>query len=164
MALLGEEQIGGRVSRRLRGPRRSKSTVEFGSPQDPDDATSTTLAGAAAANHNGTVIDMDGSWVEVELTSTTQAAVTFNHNLFLSTPNYTIVSTAEPNVRWLMMGWIHDGDSASSSDVVVNVWYEGGTVTANSIPLQTKVTVGGTLTVDGDHPMKLTLFFVRADR
>ena len=38
------------------------SLIEFGDPQNPNDMTSVTRAGAASANHNGTVGNKKGYW------------------------------------------------------------------------------------------------------
>lgn len=158
------DRTGGRVINRLRGTRRSREAIEIGSPQPFDDPGSTTLAGAAATSHNGTIIDIAGSWVEISIEGVNRQTFTAFHNLFLDTPEYAVNSTAGPNVRWQVMGWIHDS-TASSPLLSLNVWYEGGTVAVNSLPMVANIGVyGGSITIDGDHPMKLSMFFTKADK
>ncbi len=155
---------GGRVINRLRGTRRSREAIEIGSPQDPLDVTSTTLAGAADVNHNGTIADIAGSWVEISIEGTDRQTFTAYHNLFLDVPEYVVQSTTGPNVRWQVMGWGHAG-THSSPLLSLNVWYEGGTVAANSLPMVANIGVyGGSITVDSSNPLILTLFFTRADK
>ena len=134
--------------------------VSFGHPQDPADDTSTTLAGAggASAGHNGTLANINGSWVEQSITALGQQ--TFYHNL-----NLDVFSASNPNVRWFIAGMSHDGTDGGAGNLTgaaVSVIYkEGGTVAADSIQLH----VGGTgITVAAGTPLTLTLFFLPALR
>ena len=129
--------------------------VEFGHPQDPADPQSTTLADGAT--HNGTLLNIRGSWVEVEVAAL-DTAVTFTHNL--AQP---IVSASVPNVRWLHFLYEHDGTGVTDGTAVVSCNYEtGDTVGENAIAL--RFYAAGGRTVDGDHPLRATLFFVGAVR
>ena len=148
--------------------------IGFGEPQDPNDPTSTTLAGAgfgtpAAGHHNGTVANIEGSWVEIALTTLGMTKATCYHNLYLDNPQYAVPVTGQPNCRWLPFGVQHDGtgkDSGlASSRVGVDVCFLGDTVAANSIQLRFNVrSEGDEVTVDSDHPVLVTLFFTRATR
>jgi hypothetical protein len=141
--------------------------IEFGEPQNPNDPTSTTLAGATGvdASHNGTISNVNGSWVEVLLTATGIADTTFTHNLFLD-PNYTVPVTGEPNCRWIHFAVMHDGTNKDgTSDITFSLKFMGGTVTGSSIQLRTNLaTVGTAVTIDGNHPVKICLFFTKATR
>jgi hypothetical protein len=145
------------------------SKLQFGDPQDPYDPSSATLAGdtAAAGHHNGTSANIDGSWVEAKAEATGASVVTFTHNLNIDNPQYAVPVTGEPNVRWLVFGWTHDGDGVDgTSGATVNVGFiNGDTVVANSIDLRVSVaTVGTAITINATHPLILTLFFTRATR
>jgi len=82
--------------------------ISFGTPQDPADDTSTDLAGSTAAEHPGTLENITGSWVEVEIDNNTlptlDEVITCHHNL-----NVPVAVAGEPNVRWIVMGIQHDG-------------------------------------------------------
>lgn len=132
--------------------------VEFGSPQDPADPTSTTRALGVA--HNGTLQNMAGSWFEAVLTATGRTVVTCVHNLNVAT---TQPATA-PNVRWLHFGVSHNGTGAVAPTVDVDVAYLGGARTADAIDLTFNLVVGGALTVNAANPVVVTLFFTRAVR
>lgn len=136
----------GRVQRVLDGE------VEFGNPQDPTDPQSTTRANGVA--HNGTVLNVRGSWFEAAVTAL-NTNVTCTHNLGLP-----IVSASSPNVRWLVFGWQHDGTGAGAGSSVSAV-YVGGAVTTNSIVLRF---FAAGRTVDVIHPLTVSLFFVPAVR
>lgn len=141
--------------------------IEFGDPQNPFDPSSASLAGATGAgHHNGTTANISGSWVEVEITSAGIADVTFTHNLNIGDAQYTVPVAGEPNVRWLFANWMHDGTNQDgTTDLVGNVTFQGGTVAVNAIDLRVNTTAVGTaLTIDGDHPVRLCLFFTRATR
>jgi hypothetical protein len=135
--------------------------VEFGNPQDPTDATSTTLAGAAAGNHPGTLQNIFGSWVEVEV-STADTAVTCYHNLNMP------VITGEPNVRWLVFGLEHDGwdggiVGAASWDGAMSCSFQtGDTINVNDIQLRFYAVAPRVIAAA--HPLKATLFFIPAIR
>lgn len=147
------------------------SQVEFGEPQDPSDPASTTLAGVgfetpAAGAHNGTISNIHGSWVEVALTSTGITDYPCHHNLYIHNPQYVVPVTGQPNCRWLVFGVMHDGTNLDgTSTLSVDVSFVGGTVDKNDTMLRFNVTAGGTaLTIDGTHPVLVTLFFTQATR
>jgi len=91
--------------------------IEFGEPLDPNDPNSAFMAGLAAGAgvtaHNGIRSNILGSWVELEITSRASLDYPFTcrHNLYQEQPDtYTAVPVAgEPNCRWIVMGWQHDG-------------------------------------------------------
>lgn len=134
--------------------------LEFGSPQDPTDPTSTTRADGVS--HNGTVLNMDGSWFEAVLTAAGRSSVTVTHNLNVGTDN----PTTSANVRWMVFGWQHNGTGGSGATRLdLAVWYQGGTRTADAIDLVFDVTVtAGALTIDALNPVVVTLFVTRAVR
>ena len=146
--------------------------MEFGEPSNPNDPTSTTLAGAAGqdASHNGTPGTIAGSWVEVELESMGMSKITCTHNLYLDDPSYTVPVSSQPNCRWLVFGVIHPGTlkdtTVPSSRVVVDVCFLGDTVAANSIQLRFNVTMmGDDITIaPGANAVLVTLFFTKATR
>jgi len=115
----------------------------------------------SAANHNGTTENIAGSWVEVTF-DTPDSAVTCHHNLFRHWPTYTLPVTGEPNVRWLVFAFSHDGNTVDAASTLSINFEEGDTVTTNSIAL--RLYVGGTRVVDATHPCTATLFFVPAVR
>jgi hypothetical protein len=82
--------------------------IGFGHPNDPNSIGSTTAAGAADVNHNGTLENITGSWVEATFTAF-DTKVLCHHNLFREWPDYVLPVTGEPNVRWLNFGMSHDG-------------------------------------------------------
>ena len=134
--------------------------VEFGSPQDPADPTSVVRALGAA--HNGTILNIEGSWFEAVLEATGRTAVTCIHNLDVATNQ----PATAPNVKWLHFGVSHNGTGAdATSTYAVDVWYQGGARTADAIALVFNLVVGGTApTVNAANPVVVTLFFVRAVR
>ena len=143
------------------------SEIEFGEPQDPEDLTSTKLAGATGTGaHNGTPGNILGSWVEIQLTSTGITETTCNHNLYINEPDYTVPVTGQPNCRWSVWGVQHDGTAADATSFLdVGVSFLSGTVSANAVDLRFNLTSSGTAaTVDADHPVLVTLFFIRATR
>jgi len=141
--------------------------IEFGEPQNPMDPTSSVRAGSSSTDtHNGTISNLAVSWVEIELTSTGVSDATCRHNLYLSVPQYTVPVTGQPNCRWQVHAVMHDGTGKDgTSTLSVDVSWVGGTVNVNDILLRFVVAVGGTaLTIDGDHPVLVTLCFTRATR
>jgi hypothetical protein len=129
--------------------------IEFGNPQNPYDDQSTTLAGAGTpTTHNGSVQNIKGQWVEVEV-SAADTATTCTHNL-----NQTVAVAGEPNVRWIVFGFEHDGNTADAASTLSANFETGDTITADAIEL--RFYVGGTRVVDGDHKLKVTLFFIPA--
>ncbi len=130
--------------------------IEFGHPNDSQDLTSAVLAGSVAAAHPGTLMNIAGSWVEVEV-ETLDDPVTCFHNL-----DVPVIAANLPNVRWVVFGYQHDG-TAVTATAAISCNYESGapdTIAVNSIQL--RFYAAATRTVDGDHPIKATLFFVRA--
>jgi hypothetical protein len=133
--------------------------LAFGSPQDPTDPQSATRANGVA--HNGSLENIQGSWVEAVVTGSGQSRiVTFTHNLDLP------VITDQPNVRWLHFGSYHDGTGAvATTRVWVFLSYIGGdTVTNNAIDLRLATLWGATPTVDASHPLVVSVFFTPAIR
>lgn len=107
-----------RTGLRRFGKRGRQAIISFGHPTDPNDETSDVLAGdmTAVPAHNGTLDDIDGSWVELEINGTAGTtlddAITCSHNLFTeeATAWDEEPVTDEPNVRWFVVGWEHDGE------------------------------------------------------
>jgi len=98
--------------------------IEFGSPQDPDDLTSTELPGADAVSdprHNGTVLNIAGSWASADVTAL-DTAVTFHHNLYLDNDQYTLPVSGSPNVRAMSFWWQHDGAVNTGNGTVRAEW------------------------------------------
>lgn len=140
--------------------------VSFGSPQEEADATSTTLPGTSLASHPGTLLNVEGSWCEQEVTQTGDSGggeVVFFHNLFAHDPAYTLPSSGNPNVRWLVFGFEHTGTGVgANSDASISCNFRtGDTLTANSIGLRF---FSPNRTIDGTDKLKVTLFFTRAVR
>jgi hypothetical protein len=86
--------------------------VSFGEPLNPNDHDSLVLAGNIVASpaHNGIRSNIEGSWVELEV-NTLDYPYDCNHNLYLEQPGgYPTEPVAgEPNCRWFVVGWQHDG-------------------------------------------------------
>lgn len=129
--------------------------IEFGSPQNPNDPQSTTVADGVT--HNGILQNMLGAWVEilVDTAPGLAANITCTHNLGVP-----IVNASTPNVRWLVFGWQHNAAGTGATSTV-SVVYEGGTVAENSIVLRF---YANARTVNDANPLKCTLFFVPAVR
>jgi hypothetical protein len=137
--------------------------IEFGTPQDPNNPTSTVRAlGTGTGAHNGTLVNLSGAWYEAVLTATGRSAVTVTHNLNAHTSN----PTTTANVRWLVFGIMHDGTAADATTTyAVDCWYQGGTRTADAIALAFNLVVGGTApTINGSHPVVVTLWLQTAVR
>jgi hypothetical protein len=141
--------------------------IEFGDPNRGSDPSSTDLAGDTSVTdpHNGELINIDGSWVEVELTAEV-STVTCTHNLFLDDPEYSLVS-GNINCRWLVFGISHDEQGPMVGPINLTVWYgTGQAISANAIALHfhvNKDTGGsGVITIDASHKMRVTLFFTKA--
>lgn len=162
-----------RIGRTLPDPSDPKSIVEYlarsqriidgfievGSPQNPNDPASTTLADGSA--HNGTLVNMAGAWVEVDVTA---ADTKFDcvHNLGAQV----LVSGGNnlPNVRWQVMGFQHNGTGAIATSTL-SVNYDSrdqASISTTSFPL--RLYVGVTRTVNGGNPVRVTLFFTPAVR
>lgn len=141
--------------------------IEFGHPQNPigEDTTSSAQvageAGGAIPAHNGVLENIRGSWVEITATAA-DTKIDCAHNL-----NVPLTSgVAEANVRWMVMGIKHDGAGATTASAAstISVSYEtgdSGSITADSFPLRV---YANSRTVDGSHPIKITLFFIPAVR
>jgi hypothetical protein len=109
--------------------------IEFGNPADPD-----------AAN-------IRGSWAEGTFTAV-DTATTFTHNLEIPTN-----SGGTPNVRWKKAMIRHDGVGASPGPLSIE-FVDGDTVTTTTIQLTLRS--AGTRTIDGTHPVTVSLFFIPA--
>lgn len=135
--------------------------LEFGSVQNPNDLNSTSFPDGVA--HNGTVVNLDGSWFSVFLESTGPTTVTCIHNLYDST--FTPPTGRIP-VRWIVVGWLHDGTGAGAgASLDLSVCYLGGTIAFDRIDLVFHIGVhGGAITLNADHPMRVDLFFIRSAR
>lgn len=127
--------------------------ISFGNPQDPTDDASTDLAGSTDVLHPGTLINMEGAWVELDV-DTLDSNVTCYHHL-----NQPVSVSGEPNVRWLEFGYLHSGVGTAEA---IGCWYEDGTVTANSIQL--RFGSSGRTVAAGANVLKATLFFIPAIR
>lgn len=140
-------------------------SVGFGDPSYFADPSVSTLAGAAAASptHNGNVQQIEGAWVEIDLTAMHTVA-TCNHNLYLDNEGEALFSGLN-NVRWLVFGWQHSGQGILGQ-LTFDVYYdESETNTVNSIDLTFDIGPNDTvITVDGTYPVKATLFFTKAVR
>lgn len=123
--------------------------IEFGNPQGPTAATD--LAGTT---HNGTLMNIKGSWVELEI-DTRDLAFEVNHNLAVP------VFDGEMNVRWFIAGVRHDGTAAGVSAVISFNHEDGDAITENMFELRC---YANGRTVDADHPVRVTLFVIPANR
>lgn len=162
-----------RIARTLANPEEPKSLaeylsrvqqivdggLEFGSPQDPKDPASATLANGVA--HNGTLVNVAGAWFEVAVAA---ADTKFDCAHNLGAPVATVAAVKQPNVRWLVFGFQHDGTGADAASTL-SVNYEtsdAASITTESFPL--RLYAAGGRTVSADHPVKLTLFFTSGVR
>jgi hypothetical protein len=143
--------------------------VEFGEPSNPEDPENSLGLRAgdmtAAGMHNGTVSNVQGSWVEIELTSAGITDAVCTHNLFMD-PTYTVPVAGEPNCRWIHFALMHDGTAADGTSLfTVDINFIGGTVDPEAITLRMNLVLAGTnITVDADHPVLVSLFFTKATR
>lgn len=146
----------GRVQRVVDG------AIEFGSPQDPRDPASTTLAAGNAGGHNGTLLNIAGSWVEVEVDAA-DARFDCAHNL--GVPVTVVAAANQPNVRWLVMGLRHNGAGVNAASTL-SVNYDSrdaANITLNSFPL--RLYAAGARTVGGaPNTVRVSLFFTAAVR
>lgn len=136
--------------------------LEFGSPQDPRDPASTTLASGAAAAHNGTLLNVLGSWVEVDVVAL-DTLVLCTHNLAI--PVTSVGGVNQPNVRWLLFGFQHSGNTADAASVL-SCNYELGdaaSITQDAFPLRFYAAGARTVGADPDD-IRASLFFVPAVR
>ena len=132
--------------------------IEFGTPNDPLDDSSTTLAGSAATAHPGTLSNIRGSWVELQVTALDTPTPCY-HNLSLD-----VAVSGEPNVRWLVMGFKHSGAGAGATSVVSCLFEEGGIVETDMIQLSFYAVSRTVSAVDPFEPLDVSLFFVPAVR
>ena len=155
--------------------------IGFGDPNFPANPTIDILAGNPpivgfeVLAHNGSLDNIQGSWVEVILTST--AAVhtkVIHHNLYLNDPDYVVpvldaaTGRHQPNCRWFIMGVMHDGLSTdATTSIRADAAYVGGAglVTPNTISLKFGlVLVGNAPAINVFHPVRVTMFFIKATR
>lgn len=134
--------------------------LEFGSPQNPNDPASVTLANGVA--HNGTLQNLLGSWVEVDVTAA-DTLVNCVHNL--GVPVTVVAATNQPNVRWLVFGFQHSGNGANAASTLSCNFELGdaASITENSFPLRFYVGGGRTVGADPDD-LRVSIFFVPAVR
>ncbi len=125
--------------------------------------------GGGTTFHNGTMINVQGSWVEALVTGISSVEqVTCVHNLYLDDPNYTLPVSERPNCRWQHWGSRHDGTAADVTTVfgthIMYHEYTTGLVLANEITLQFFIDplAGTAPTVDVLHPVIVSLFFTKA--
>jgi len=140
--------------------------IEFGHPSHPEDISSVLAAGVTSTSHNGYTENIAGSWVELKFGDVVAGAhkATAYHNLFQDDPNYTLPVAGVPNVRWLVFGFSHSGNTVDAASTLSVAFDESdsGSVAANSIKLS--LNFGGTRVVSDAEPVTVTLFFVRAAR
>lgn len=131
----------------------------FGSPQDPRDPTSTTLADGVS--HNGTLENIQGAWVEMSITAADTLTL-FPHNL--AVPLTIVAAVNQPNVRWGVLGIKHNGTGVNAASTL-SLDYDtrdAASITPDSFPL--RLYVGGGRTVNGGNPVLATIFFLPAVR
>lgn len=126
--------------------------VEFGDPQDPGSDGSTALAGTT---HNGRMLNVRGSFVEL-VVENLNTATTCTHNL-----NVQLLSASQPNVRWLVFGYQHNATGAAAANAVSVVYVDGDTVGTNAIQLRFYA-IGWT--VNAANPLRVCLWFMPAVR
>lgn len=133
------------------------------------------LVGFEDLAHNGTLDNIQGSWVEVQIEGPSYPSLTTSthicyHNLYANDPDYVVPVANQPNCRWLVAGAMHDGFGANPLAAfhvrVAYVAYTTGLVTPTSISLQFGMTWQGPgpFPVDVFHPIRVTLFFIKATR
>lgn len=134
--------------------------IEFGSPNDPNDPASVTLANGTA--HNGTLVNLLGAWVEIDV-ATLDAPQACVHNL--GVPVTVVGGVNQPNVRWLVFGYQHSGTLAIAGSTI-SCNYEltdAANITTNSFPLRFYAAGTRTIAADPDD-LRVTLFFTPAVR
>ena len=129
--------------------------LDAGDPLDPNNDQSVVLAGdmTAAQPHNGRPGNIFGSWVEKEIT-TSSTAIVFDHNLEIPVIN------SEVNVRW-RTNFRHSGAGLAVGAMTLE-FQDGDTVGENSIELRLRV--GGTRTVNGANPVRVSVHFIPVTR
>jgi hypothetical protein len=135
--------------------------IEFGNPADPTDDESSARAGLSATAHPGTLMNIKGAWVEIQLDTSialdTEIVCHHNLNLIVADPSGT-----EPNVRWIVMGIMQSSGGPGGTDAVVSVSHEeGDTVDTDSIGLRVHA---NNRTVNDANPLKVSLFIIPAVR
>ena len=132
--------------------------VEFGSPQDPSDPASTVLANGTT--HNGTIVNMLGSWVERDVVASELGTlILFRHNL--SIPYITVGGARQPNVRWLLFGFQHSGAGPTGAGSTISCNYDTrdeASIDEDNFPLRFYA-AARTVGADPDD-LRVTLFFV----
>lgn len=133
--------------------------IEFGHPGSPL-GSDLSLATGLGTSHNGTVVNIYGSWVDQTVTAK-DTAVLFRHNL-----DRNIVTAAGlnlPNVRWLLFGVVHGGSGVSTGVETISCNYDRrdqGAITRNALPLRFYAAAGRNVTPG--TPLKVTVFFTPA--
>ena len=133
--------------------------LEFGSPQDPTDPASATLANGVS--HNGTLQNTLGAWFSVNVTAL-DTVVACVHNL--NVPITVVGGVNQPNVLWPFVCYRHDGTGATGASCF-SCNYETGdaaSITVDSFPLRFYSSSGRT--VDGTHPLRVDIYFIPAVR
>ena len=143
----------------------ARGTVSFGFPQNPlDPEDNTALAGATGSatvpQHNGSLGNIEGSWVEVDVTDLT-SEVLFTHNLYKDQDAMYAAGADDCNVRWVVHGFKHNGTGAAVTAMGVHLDTSDTAPTATGISLRVIFTGP---TVNGDNPVRVTLFFTKAVR
>lgn len=132
-------------------------SVDEGHPGDPAGPTSAVRAGSTTTAHPGTLMNTRLAWVEliVPTDGVLNANITCYHNF-----NLTLLTAGEPNVRWRLAGWRHNGTGAGVG-TAVSVGYIDGIIAANSIQLRV---YANTLTVDAPNPLRVCIQLIPAER
>lgn len=134
--------------------------LEFGSPQDPEDPASVTLANGTT--HNGTLLNLAGSWFEKDQ-DTLDTRFDCAHNLGI--PVTVVGGVNKPNVRWLFANFQHNGTGVVAGTPTLSVNYDSrdaASITTNSFPL--RLYAAAVRTVNAGNPVRVTLFFTGAVR
>jgi hypothetical protein len=142
--------------------------IEFGDHNRPLDPTSTDRAGDSSVSeqHNGSLINIQGSYVTVQVDTLTNGAqdITCNHNLYLDNPEYTLIS-GTVNVNWQVHRFTHNGTGLIPPIGLSVMYNETKTIAVNSIELTFGVLFGaGSIDDILTNPLSVTLFFTKAVR
>jgi hypothetical protein len=134
--------------------------VSFGHPNHPTDPAYTTpQAGTTITAHNGLLDNIQGSWAEGIFTGF--GPERFYHNL-----NQPVIGgiSYNNNVRWINFGMVHDDSGSAPNNSPMSVYRRlADPIGVNFIDLRLSWTPVAR-DVDGDHPVKVTLFFIPAVR
>jgi hypothetical protein len=131
--------------------------LEFGSPQDPRDPASVTLADGAS--HNGTLVNIRGSWVERKIVASELGTkILLTHNL--GVPVNAVSAVSQPNVRWLVFGYSHKGTGTGAGSTISCNYDtdDAADITTDAFPLRFYAaarTVGA-----APDDLRVTLFFI----